>query len=385
VRLLLPVRGAEGELLGAVLLGEKRSEVPYSREDRQLLLAIAASGGLALENWLMRESGALPAPGPPSETERTAMECPTCHRLAPHGAERCSDCQGSLEAAPVPMVLNGKFRMERRIGTGGMGVVYSALDQTLGREVAIKTLPRVSPERALELRREARVMAAVRHPALALVYTVESFKGTPVLVVELLAGGTLADRLAEAPLQPDRVVALGRDLAGALERIHGAGFLHRDVKPSNIGFARDGDVKLMDFGLASALDDVAPPSEPLGAGDLQRVTASGGSTLLGTPLYLSPEALTGAEPDPSFDLWALGVVLYEALTGANPLERSSWERSMHAILNAQVLDPRERVGCPDDLAETLLAALDFDRGRRPHDARDFRRRLEAIAVAPGAD
>src|SRR4029077_8507527 len=145
-----------------------------------------------------------------------------------------------LETALVPYVIPGRFRFERRLGVGGMGVVYRGADLALGRPVAVKTLRRVSPEDAMRLRREARTAAGVSHPHLAAVHGMESWQGMPMLILELMEGGTLAQRIERGPLDQREAVELGIAMASALDYLHGADILHRDIKPSNIGFSRTG-------------------------------------------------------------------------------------------------------------------------------------------------
>ena len=193
-----------------------------------------------------------------------ARECPNCGRLYPSYTVFCTSCSRRLEPSHLPYVLPGKFRFERRIGTGGMGIVYRGVDISLSRAVAVKTLRRVSPEDAMRLRREARTAAAVSHPHLAPVYGMETWQGTPMLVMELLEGGTLTQRIEKGRLEAAETVELGIAMAEALEHLHASDILHRDIKPSNIGYARDGTPKLMDFGIARVMFDLrrdleAPP------------------------------------------------------------------------------------------------------------------------------
>lgn len=393
-RLLIPMVASDGQLLGLVALGEKRSELPIQDEDKKLLAAIAASGSLALENRLLRDAssqaaGRTPTPGGaayltpvPLSGEASAAECPACATLHPSRERRCPHDGAELASAPVPFVLGGKYRFEKRLGAGGMGVVYRALDLALARPVAVKALPRVSPEAALRLRREARAVAAVAHPNLALIYAADSWHGTPLLVFELLEEETLADRIRKGRLAPAEVVRVGIAIASALEAIHAAGILHRDVKPSNIGFSKAGDVKLLDFGLARVELDrrgegpLGPVSSPL-VPTPDAVTPLLGDTrtdcIVGTPGYLSPEAVVGDPPDPSFDLWGLSMVLYHAATGTNPLAGGTplqvLQRSRHPVIP----DPCAVVpDLPPALGSVLAKGLARDRRRRPATAAELR-------------
>jgi hypothetical protein len=368
--LLVPMLGAEPELDGILVLGPKRSELPYTRQDRMLLQAVGGAAGIGFENRRLRGSTS----GARRTSETRAFECVPCGRLVSPGAAACSECGGSLREAALPAELFGKFQLEQRIGEGGMGVVYRALDLGLGRRVALKTLPTTNPEDAERLRREARAMAAITHPSLALILGAETWQGTPVLVLELLAGGTLETRLAGGALPTRDVVEIAGRIARVLQRLHGAGLLHRDVKPSNIGFTEDGEPKLLDFGLARILAEVRSA----------RVTPSDDSIaesgLAGTPLYMSPEALDGGRPDPGFDLWSLSVVTFEALAGRHPFERGSARETLAAI----------RAGWSPDLAAWLPAdaepyrdlfesALDPDRGHRPGTAAELAELLSKSA------
>ena len=358
-RLLVPLTTAEHGLVGMLVLGDKRSELPYSRDDRLVLEALAATGALVVDNQMLRASATELEPA--SLEDASAAECTACGRIGAPGQATC-ECGGPCEASAFPPTLLGKFKLRRRAGAGAMGVVYDATDLALDRRVAIKTLPRVSPEHAERLRREARAMAAVLHHHLAFIYGLESWRGTPLLVVEYLAQGTLADRLRGGPLPPSEVVVLGAALASALEALHAVGFLHRDIKPSNIGFAGDGTPKLLDFGLAHFGFDVS--AEPAG-----------------TPLYMSEEALRGDPPDARFDLWSLAVVLYEATAGVHPLAgHGSWRRGLQPGLVADVRTHRQ--DCPAALAGFFGQALAPDRRQRPATAAEFRTRLFGTAPSP---
>ncbi len=368
-RLLVPMRTRQGALAGVLALGEKRSELAFGAEDRELLIAVAAAGARALE----RQAPARAATD--GHEHEPARACEDCGRIASAAAAACPDCAGTLTEAPVPAVLLGKFEVERRVGMGGMGVVYRANDRVLERPVAIKTLPEAEPEEVAQLRREARAMAAVSHPNLAPIYSAESFRGTPLLVTEFLEGGTLADRIETSPITLPALARLGEEMSAALAHLHRAGILHRDVKPSNIGFKEDGLAKLLDFGLARISREPARPTAAAADGMHWHTTGTEPG-LVGTPLYLPPEALRGEPADVGFDLWALAATLYEAISGLHPLERETGAATRAAILAAQATDLREALPtAPPALAAFFTDALHAERRRRPRNAREFGERL----------
>ncbi len=394
-RLLIPLTASEGTLVGILALGSKKSELPFSKEDRWLLATIGASAALNLENRIKVSSpGDWPffrpdAGGAESQAvPDLAQECESCGRMAPPDAEKCRPCGGALRKASVPYVLLSKFRFEQRLGAGGMGVVYRAMDMTLGRRVAIKTLPRISMEFASRLRREARAMASVTHENLALVYGVESWFGSPLLVVELLEGGTLAQQLRAGRLGVLPAIDLGITLAGVLSTLHVAGVLHRDIKPSNVGYTSAGVVKLLDFGLAKILDDSRAASTNVADAaydDLDDVPAHALTVLtvtrcaVGTPIYLSPEAARGQDPDPRFDLWALAVVLFEAISGMHPLRIQETSGLRRRIFDGEVADVRAVVAdCPEPVGRFFDLTLARDATLRPASAEEMRDRLRAL-------
>jgi hypothetical protein len=389
-RLLLPMVGTQG-LLGLLALGAKRSELPYTRDDRLLLATVALSARATLEAQIRS------APGGESavDSDRPASECATCGTLAPPGTGECPRCPGRMQTSKVPLTLRDKFRLEARIGRGGMGVVYRATDLHLGRLVAVKTLPWVAPYLATRLRREARAMAAVAHPNLAMIYGVEFFHGVPMLVVEYLAGGTLADRLRRGPLAWPDALALGVTLAEVVDRMHGAGILHRDIKPSNVGFTAEGVPKLLDFGLARAieavreLDRTEPPAGAAGAGaspagslvdgDATADDLTGAGAVAGTVAYLSPEAIKGDPPDPSFDLWGVSVVMFEAIAGVHPAKAGPDMPRRSALVAEAVPDIRTLAPeCPADVAAFFAELLHADPQRRPATGRVLARRLRSL-------
>jgi serine/threonine protein kinase/Tol biopolymer transport system component len=210
----------------------------------------------------------------------------------------------------------GSYTIQSRLGSGGMGEVYRARDTKLGRDVAIKILPRAftsDPERLARFEREARMLAALNHPHIGAIYGVEEVDGIPALILEFIEGPTLADRLAKGRIPLNDSLPVARQIADALEAAHEKGIVHRDLKPANIKITADGVVKVLDFGLAKAVTRGSTP-------DLtQSPTVTIGGTrdgvILGTAAYMSPEQARGEAVDKRTDIWAFGCVLYELLTG----------------------------------------------------------------------
>jgi hypothetical protein len=392
-RLLVPFLGSGGLLIAILVLGDKRSETPFTSEDRMLLMAVAASASFPLEAQIRDASDE-------GRRERsaghTAAQCESCGSVQSRGdLADCPSCHGHLRPCMLPAVLAGKFAIDRQIGIGGMGVVYEAQDLDLGRPVALKTLPKIAPHHVARLRREARAMATIHHPHLAVIYAIEVWRGLPVLVIEYLAGGTLADRLRRGPLPADDVMALGVAIASVLDQVHRTGMLHRDVKPSNIGYTSDGVPKLLDFGLARLTAVTAGPGDITSLSipkpdDVSRVEPSAetqGATqpLVGTASYLSPEAVSLTPPDHSLDLWALAVTLYEALSGRNPFSAPTVVETLQRISSVEIAPLRSvRAECPETLSDFLVHALSRDLRKRPGTAAEFLAGLHAVARSQAA-
>ena len=372
--ILLPLAGSHDACVGLIAAGPKENSLPYAGEDLSFLTTIAPAAALALEVRGAQEHDEI----------EPAAECQRCGRVATRLAELC-DCGSPRRAATLPPVVAGKFRVESRIGAGGMGVVYRARDVALNRVVALKTLPRLSPRAGDRLRHEAQMMASVVHPNLVTIYSLERWRNTPILVVELLEGGSLSTRLRLAPQPIDDVLQLGRALASALQHLHERRVLHGDVKPSNIAFSGTGVPKLLDFGLARFLsgfeDREAASQRSAEAGTLatQSIAFAGG-VVAGTPLYLSPEAARGGEAHDDFDLWALAIVLYEAIAGTHPFAAATIHEVLDQVRAASVPDLRQfRPDCPATVASALAGMLSPTRSDRPRTAADFLGILERCA------
>ena len=215
----------------------------------------------------------------------------------------------------------GIYEVTSLLGVGGMGEVYQARDPKLNRDVAIKVLPRLfinDPDRLARFEREARVLASLNHPHIGAIYGLEDADGVRALVLELVHGETLADRIARGPIPLHETFAIARQIADAVEAAHEKGIVHRDLKPANIKLTPDGVVKVLDFGLAKATSGDAP-----GDGTQSPTMTTGATTegvILGTATYMSPEQARGRPADKRADVWAFGIVLYEMLTGRAAFE-----------------------------------------------------------------
>ncbi len=280
----------------------------------------------------------------------------------------------------------GPYEIIAPLGAGGMGEVYRAKDTRLGRDVAIKVLPShlsASPELRHRFEREAKAISQLTHPHICTLHDVGSEGGVDFLVMELLEGQSLADRLDKGPLPPEQVVKFGIEIAGALDRAHRAGIVHRDLKPGNVMLTKSG-VKLLDFGLAkiasatepladvSALPTQAAPSRPL--------TEKG--TVMGTFQYMAPEQLEGKEADSRTDIFAFGCVLYEMATGKKAFSGANRASLVTAIMSKEP-EPISVVVplTPPALERVVRTCLAKDPDDRWQSARDIQRELEWIAQA----
>jgi serine/threonine protein kinase len=275
----------------------------------------------------------------------------------------------------------GPYVIRGLLGAGGMGEVYRAHDMQLDRDVAIKILPSAftsDPDRLARFAREARTLAALNHPRIAAIYGFEYGGGMPALVLELVEGPTLADRLSDGPLALADVVGIAAQITEALEAAHAQQIIHRDLKPANIKITSAGSVKLLDFGLAKSLGRAESP-EVTGTGHLP-LTASSPGALLGTAAYMSPEQADGRDVDSRSDLFSLGAVLYEMLTGQPAFAGETLEEVLNAILTQQPPSPRTINGTiPPALDRLVMRLLAKDRAARYQAAHDVRVELQRLS------
>ena len=229
------------------------------------------------------------------------------------------------------------YEISAQIGKGGMGEVYQAKDTKLGRDVAIKVLPEefaLDTDRVARFQREAKLLASLNHPNIAAIHGLEEFEGTHFLVMELIEGQTLRDRIKSGPIPVEEALQLALQMAEALEAAHENGVIHRDLKPANVKVTPDGKVKILDFGLAKAYSGDPESSSPADSPTLSAAATRQG-VILGTAAYMSPEQARGKFVDKRVDIWAFGAVLYEMLTGQFPFKGDYEQALIYSILNEE--------------------------------------------------
>jgi tRNA A-37 threonylcarbamoyl transferase component Bud32/GAF domain-containing protein len=340
-RLAVPIRSGSEPVLGWLLLGDKKSEEPYTSEDRRLLEAVAAQIAVVRENAALRRTAAHDARVKQEVLARIdaaafnlLKECPACGACYDHSDDTCAKDGRALSlSVPVDRTIEGKYRLEQLLGRGGMGTVYAATDIRLGRSVAVKLLrdaALASDESRRRFHREARTYARLRHDHIINVYDYGTTgHDVAYLVMEKLSGATLRTLLRRRGCFAPAIVAEWfAQMLDGVACAHAAGVIHRDLKPENVFVTRDhhtgaSSITLLDFGLAKL---------NLASADESRSLTTPGS-VMGTLGYMSPEQLLGTAVDERSDLYAIGVMVLESITGRNPFQRDDPQETVAAILH----------------------------------------------------
>jgi serine/threonine protein kinase len=287
----------------------------------------------------------------------------------------------------------GPYEIDSVLGAGGMGEVYRARDTRLKRDVALKVLPPAfahDPDRLARFQREAELLATLNHPNIAAVYGFEETPAASGIVLELVDGPTLRERIAHGPIPLDEALAMARQIADALEAAHEKHVIHRDLKPANIKITTNGTVKVLDFGLAKMMDragsDQDKSSQAFSMSPTYAVEATSAGLILGTAGYMSPEQARGKQVDGRTDIWSFGCVLYEMLTGRPVFEIG--ETVSDAVAAILTREPDWRAlpaNLPAPLLRLLRRCLEKDRDRRLHHAADVRLEIADAMSAPAPD
>ncbi len=370
VRLIVPITGTRERLLGVLLLGLRMSDEPYSATDRRLLQGIAAQIGLVYENQHLQERVRMDA-----DVRRDVLarleersvsllkECPVCGVCYESTADRCDHDGADLTLTlPIERTLDGKYRLERALGRGGFGAVFEASDLRLQRLVAAKVMMGSlfgDPAALRRFEREARAAAKIDHPSITRVHDYGAVgSGGAYLIMELVAGRTWRAELQRSGVvAPARASEWFRQLLDGLQFAHAMGIVHRDLKPENVmivATSSSGDaLKIMDFGLAKVLDT--------GTGVTELVTVAG--TAMGTLGYMAPEVLTGGLVDERADIFAIGVMVVETLTGARPFGGQTPQETVAALLQSEYHVPGEsaEIRALDAVVQGCLAKDSRDR------------------------
>jgi tRNA A-37 threonylcarbamoyl transferase component Bud32/GAF domain-containing protein len=379
--LLVPVFAQDKSLIAVIGLGERRSEEPYTAEDRELLAAIATQVGLGLDiarlrrRMLEARSETTLSAGSDEASQSALLECPACGLCYDIGTAACVADGAPLARAGIPRSIDQKFRIDQRIGRGGMGAVYRARDVRLDRDVALKVVRADllhDSEARRRFRREAQLLARLQHQSIVWVFDFGTFvDGGAYLVMEFVRGEDLRTVLRrEGRLPPARVGRILLNVAGAVDAAHREGILHRDLKPENILLVGGEDAaKVLDFGVAKLIDP-APHAETVSAQSLLTVEGA----IVGTPAYMAPEQLRGGALDARADVFSLAVIAYEMLTGELPFGKGSLV-DVALRQSRPALPLREAARSPIEVGSSaeaaLLAALSVDPARRPSSATDF--------------
>jgi serine/threonine-protein kinase len=278
----------------------------------------------------------------------------------------------------------GSYEILSAIGAGGMGEVYRARDTRLNRDVALKILPAefaADPDRLARFKREAQVLASVNHPNIAAIYGFED-DGVHALVLELIEGPTLADRIAQGPILVDEALAIAKQIAEALEAAHEQGIIHRDLKPANIKVRPDGAVKVLDFGLAKALEPAVSVAAGMTNSPTLSMQATYAGVILGTAAYMSPEQASGKAVDKRSDIWSFGVVLWEMLTGTSLFAAETISHTLADVLRAPIAFDQLPPDTSPAIRDLLRRCLDRDVKRRLRDIGEARVTIERSIADP---
>ena len=275
-----------------------------------------------------------------------------------------------------PGTTLGTYSVTAKIGEGGMGEVYQARDTKLDRDVALKVLPEAftsDPDRLARFEREAKVLASLNHPNIGSIYGLEEAEDVRALVLELIEGPTLADRIKQGPIPLDEALPIAKQIAEALEAAHEQGVIHRDLKPANIKVKDDGTVKVLDFGLAKAFQpEASDPNLSMSPTISLTAAATQMGMVIGTAAYMSPEQARGKVVDKRADVWAFGAVLFEMLAGATPFAGGDVSEVLATVIKT---DPDWDV-LPDEtpprVGTLLRRCLEKDPKQRVHDMADVR-------------
>ena len=274
----------------------------------------------------------------------------------------------------------GHYNVTALIGEGGMGQVYQATDTKLKRQVALKILPEAfsaDPERLARFQREAEVLASLNHPNIAAIHGLEEADGIRALVLELVEGPTLADRIAHGAIPVDEALPIAKQIAEALEAAHEAGVIHRDLKPANIKVRDDGTVKVLDFGLAKAFQ---PDASDPGLSQSPTISLTAAATqmemVLGTAAYMAPEQAKARQVDKRADVWAFGAVLYEMLTGQKPFVGDDVSDTLALVLKFEPEWDALPSDTPARIRQLIQTCLQKNPKQRVHDVADVRLAME---------
>ena len=384
--LLVPVVGQERALIAVIALGARRSEEAYTAEDLQLLASIATQMALGFDVARLRRSQTPGLLG--SDTTRVMPgaaqplhECPRCGRCEDAGVATCpADGAPMREVASVPRVIDGKYRLEQLLGRGGMGAVYRARDLRLDRLVAVKVVRAEllgDVEARRRFRREAQIVARLQHPSIVAIFDYGTFPdGGAFLVMELVRGEDLRHvLLREGRMAPLRAARILTSVCAAIEAAHREGVLHRDLKPENILLpGGDTEAKVLDFGVAKLITEERPrDSESMPPEAATVLTAAG--MIVGTPAYMAPEQFRGAPPDARTDVFSLGVIAYEMLSGTLPFGRGSVADVV--LAHSRGVPPMPGSDISPAVERAIRAALDADADRRPGSPQAFAHLINA--------